>query len=208
MTATAKLASALPQVSTAAPMEDTAASVQELTIASNQIAANAGRVNPYAVRNELLVERAKERVRYKNGYTLPTSAEVLLANADKRDYNHRRTLARNIVKATGKARPSDTDAHHIVAARHQDARLARLKLFSVGVGINDGDNGVFLPNKGVGLPEHPKAPHHRTNHRLRYHLSVYRELQFAGDTAQARGALRLLKRRILDGVLVLNVESE
>ena len=204
MTAAAKSARPPVQVASAAPPEDTPASVQELTIAGNQIAANAGSVNPYEIRNELLVKRAKERVRYKNGYTLPASAEVLLANAERAGYNHRRTLARNIVHATGQARPDDVDAHHIVALRHFDAKASRIKLFSLGIGINDAANGVFLPNNGVGLPGYPNAPHHRKDHKFRYHLTVFRELQFAGDADQGRATLGMLRGRILNGALVLN----
>jgi hypothetical protein len=196
-----------------APPADTAESVLALTVAGNrivgaQVASNEGAVNPYALRNELLIERTKQRVRYKNGITLPVSAEVLRANADDLAYNHRRKLATNTEKVHRQTRPVNTDAHHIVALRQPDALPSRLRLFAVGIGINDGDNGVFLPNKGVGLPGYPQAPYHRARHRFGYHMAVFRELQFATDNGQARAVPKMLRGRILSGVLKLNLGEE
>ncbi|MBD8879572.1 AHH domain-containing protein [Rhodanobacter sp. 7MK24] len=177
--------------------------VFELTIATNRIAAGAPDVNPYGVRNDLLTRKEKARVRYNNGVTLPTSAEQLLANAERRDYNHRRTLSRNIVKATTQSRPASTCAHHIVALRDPEATNSRALLFGWGIGINDADNGVFLPQSSTGLPGYPNAPRHNPHHRVAYHLAVYDELQYAGNTQQGRATLRFLKTKILSGALPL-----
>lgn len=103
-------------------------------------------------------------MRYKNGFTLPTAASVLLANAARQDYNHRRGLSGNIVAASKQARPSQACAHHIVALLAAGAARSRMLLFRWGIGINDADNGVFLPAKQVGLPGHPAAAHHKPHH--------------------------------------------
>ena len=117
----------------------------DLTLAASRIVDQNSGANPYGVRNRLLTRKEKARVRYLNGMTLPTSAEVLSANAEDRGYNHRRTLSRNIVHGTKQPRQVDVCAHHIVAWRDSAADLSRTRLFGCGIGINDADNGVFLP---------------------------------------------------------------
>lgn len=185
------------------PASVTPLDVLDLTIASNLISSSSNGVNPYRVRNELLTRKSKARVRYQNGSTLPTSAEVLFANAERRDYNHRRTLSRNVVKATSRPRPEGACAHHIVALRDPEAMSSRVLLFGWGIGINDADNGVFLPRDQAGLPGHPSAPRHNPHHRVAYHLAVYDELQYAENTEEGRATLRFLKAKILSGVLAL-----
>ncbi|MGN6705572.1 MAG: AHH domain-containing protein [Rhodanobacter sp.] len=177
----------------------------DLTIAANQIVAQTGDVNPYQVRNQLLTRKEKARVRYRNGVTLPTSAKVLMANAERRDYNHRRTLSRNIVQGTKQSRPADVCAHHIVALGDRLAGPSRAVLFECSIGINDVDNGVFLPRYFNKLPGHPNAPRHDPHHHREYHLAVYDELLLVelGDTHACRATLKSLKADILSGVLPL-----
>lgn len=198
MSAQPKHAAASP-----APATTTSAGILDLTIAGNRISANASDVNPYGVRNELLLKQEKARVRYKNGETLPTSAEVLLANANRKDYNHRRTLSRNIVAATAQSRPANTCAHHIVALGDPEARESRNLLYGWGIGINDADNGVFLPSKGRGLPSYPNATHHTPSHKQLYHLEVYSQLSRRDGTEDGRKGLRSLKSQLLSGELSL-----
>lgn len=198
MSAQPKHAAASP-----APATTTSAGILDLTIAGNRISANASDVNPYGVRNELLLKQEKARVRYKNGETLPTSAEVLLANANRKDYNHRRTLSRNIVAATGQSRPTNTCAHHIVALGDPEARESRTLLYGWGIGINDADNGVFLPSKGPGLPGYPNATHHTPSHKQLYHLEVYSQLSRRDGSEDGRRGLRSLKSQLLSGELSL-----
>lgn len=174
-----------------------------LTIVTNRMSSGIDGVNPYRVRNQLLTRKEKARVRYANGRTLPTSAEVLLANAERRDYNHRRTLSRNIVQATSQPRPVNACAHHIVALRDLEATSSRALLFDWGIGINDVDNGVFLPRDRAGLPGYSSAPRHNPHHRVAYHLAVYDELQYAQNTEEGRSTLRFLKAKILSGALAL-----
>ncbi|PTT79019.1 hypothetical protein DBR42_22215 [Pelomonas sp. HMWF004] len=188
---------------TVAPTVNTAADLIAVSIASNRVSSNASNVNPYEVRNELLIREQKARVRYQNGITLPTSAEVLLANARRKDYNHRRTLSRNIAAATAQPRPADACAHHIVAHRDPEATSSRTLLYGWGIGINDADNGVFLPSKCVGLPGYPKAPRHDPYHRATYHVAVYMQLRRGRDVESGRQRLRSIKTQLLSGALPL-----
>lgn len=177
----------------------------DLTLAANRIVGQGSGANPYELRNRLLVKQEKARVCYRNGMTLPTSAEVLSANAERCDYNHRRTLSRNIVQGTGLLRPMNVCAHHIVALRASAAELSRERLFECGIGINDVDNGVFLPSLANGLPGHPNAPRHGSHHSDEYHTVVYLALQRVtpGDTQQCRARLKSLKADILSDLLPL-----
>jgi hypothetical protein len=190
-------------ISSLAPDLDTPADILNLTIASNRIASNGRNFNSYDVRNSLLVRQQKARVRYRNGMTLPTSAEVLLANAERKDYNHRRSLSTNVTKATSQARPADVCAHHIVALRDIEAENSRLLLFVWGIGINDADNGVFLPRYGKGLPGYPDAAHHSPHHAATYHLTVFYQLSRATEVESGRVRLRSIKSQLLSGVLTL-----
>jgi hypothetical protein len=197
--------SAQPKIAAAAsvPAPSPSAAILDLTIAGNRISANASDVNPYGVRNELLLKQEKARVRYKNGVTLPIAAEVLLANANRKDYNHRRTLSRNIVAATSQSRPVNTCAHHIVALGDPEARESRNLLYTWGIGINDADNGVFLPSKGTGLPGYPNATHHTPHHKQLYHLEVYSQLSRRDGSEDGRRGLKSLKSQLLSGELPL-----
>lgn len=203
MSAKPKSAPITPALVTSYP-----ADVLDVTIASNRIAANAKDVNPYQVRNALLLQKAKARVRYEKGVTLPTAAIVLLANANRRDYNHRRTLSRNIVAATSQPRPANTCAHHIVALHDPEATLSRGLLFRWGIGINDADNGVFLPRTGRGIPGYPSAAHHTPHHDPDYHLVVYDQLREETEAVGGRKSLRSIKGQLLSGALSLYLEIE
>lgn len=189
----------------ALPAQDlsTPEDVLSLTIASNRIASNSRNFNSYESRNSLLIREEKARVRYKNGVTLPVSAEVLLANAERRDYNHRRTLSENIKAATSQPRPDDVCAHHIVALRDQEALSSRLLLFGWGIAINDADNGVFLPRNMTGVAGYPNAVRHTPHHAAPYHIAVFYQLRRATEVNAGRARLRSIKSQLLSGVLAL-----
>jgi len=149
------------------------------------------------------VKQAKARVLYKNGYTLPTGAATLLANAQRREYNHRRTLSRNIVAAAGQARPAAACAHHIVALKDGEAARSRTLLFRMGIGINDADNGVFLPSGQTGIAGHPSAAHHTSYHSPEYHYEVFVRLRRGSDEAGGRHELKDMKGDLLAGRMQL-----
>lgn len=187
-----------------APTEASAQEIAELTIVANEMAMNDAHMNVYEARNARLLERKKNRICYLNGYTQrPASVEKLLANAEDLAYNHRRTLARNVTKVEQASRPSVSCAHHIVALADKEARRSRQRIFGWGIGINDADNGVFLPRVGAGLPGHPNAAHHTPHHRVRYHLQVWMRLQRASDEPAGRTQLGAMKTDLLAGRMTL-----
>ena len=179
-----------------------AASLARFTAAVNRIAANSG-VNGYELRNEILVEMEKDRVRYENGRALQGySAERLFEDAKRSSANHRRTLARNLNADSGEARPDNVCAHHIVASKDIRAEDARDVIFEFGVAINDCDNGVYLPRfKNIPVPSMPKAPLHGPIHTARYHSAVAGRLILGEpqDAAACRGILRTIKKQIVGG---------
>jgi regulator of protease activity HflC (stomatin/prohibitin superfamily) len=170
----------------------------DFTIAANQIANSGANANSYEMRNTLLEVRRKARVRYKHGQTLPATAEKLRADAERK-VRHSRTLARNIKNATGVAKAAQADAHHIVAQADRRADRSRLVLFGWGIGINDVDNGVYLPkkfsSKVAGLED---ATAHENIHTDEYYLAVEVRLADAGrEPERGRQALRGIKGEIL-----------
>lgn len=174
--------------------------ITELTIAANQIGAGAGG-NPYEMRNDLILADGKQRIRYENGITLPASAQALLNDAESKS-RHSRKLGRNIQRASGQARPAQVEAHHIVAAKDERADRARRYLFNWGIGINDADNGVFLPRgAGASIPGQPNALNHRPLHTNKYYFVVTARLLTVSDEPQAEGrkALRSIKSELLAG---------
>ena len=178
------------------------ASLARFTAAINRIAANSG-VNGYELRNEILLDMAKERVRYENGQTIEGySAERLFEDAKRASANHRRTLARNLNAESGKERPDNVCAHHVVASKDMRADEARDVIFGWSIAINDSDNGVYLPRfKNIPVPSMSKAPLHGPIHTARYYGMVTGRLVLAEpeDEAACRAILRTIKKQIVAG---------
>jgi hypothetical protein len=173
-----------------------------MTAAINQSLASTD-LNAYSVRNAGIIARKKRNILYKNGYTLPASAERLLAEA-RSNVQHSRKLGRNLQRANPTtARPTGTDAHHIVAREAAAAHPSRVLIFAVGIGINDADNGVVLPRgKGASVPGLSGAAPHQHVHTATYHANVVAELYGAddvGDAGEIRGILRSIGSRLVRG---------
>lgn len=200
--------------------------ILEITITANRIAANKPGINPYRLRNALLVEEEKARICAENAVARvrkPRRApgpyarydakgltradkiytdKELQVDAEREGANHRRTLDRNLGKA-GYVRINNVCAHHIVASGHPDAYGSRRRLFKWGIGINDADNGVFLPGtRGIVVPTMEKAVQHDDLHADEgYYLLVDRRLSFADQSDQASGrkALRDMRDEMIGG---------
>lgn len=186
------------------PTELDAQQIVEFSTVMNEMAMNNAHVNAYEVRNALLIERKKNRIRYLNGYTeMPATVAQMLANAEDRKYNHRRTLARNISAVEEAKRPGAACAHHIVALTDKEARRSRDRIFKFGIAINDADNGVFLPRHSVGLPGYPKAAHHSPYHSPRYHGEVWLRLRTRSEETGTREELKGMKADLLAGRMTL-----
>ncbi len=195
------MATTLPN--NAPPAAPSAAEIVELAATAGELARNDSSVNPRELMNAELIREEKARVCYKNGITMPTAAEVLLANAERKKYNHRRTLSTSIVSASQTPRPTAVCAHHIVALTDKDARRARIHIFQHSIGINDADNGVFLPAHQAGMPGYPLAAHHKPKHSPEYHYAVFLRVLRGKDQAGCRGQLRGIKGSLLAGTMSL-----
>ena len=224
--------------------------ILELTLGINTIASNQERINPYSLRNEVLFEQEKQRVRLENGFdadppgmplpalfdvpddeleaaeseestekTKPTrirygrdgktltdpnaySFDELEADALHKPDGHSKKLGRNIVKLENKKRPKFVDAHHIVSSTAEGALPSRLKLFAWKIGINDADNGVFLPRfENVKVRGLYRATWHAVIHTPTYHGRVFARLLQADplDPESARLKLRGMKAEMQRG---------
>jgi hypothetical protein len=161
-------------------------------------------VNAHAVANAQFIDRRKTEIRYKNGRTLPTSARKLLADARSRELKHSAVLSNNMMDS-GQTRPDDVAAHHIVAWQHRDAFPSQRLLFGWGIGINDADNGVYLPRfRKSAVPSLPQAHKHSSLHTWVYYTQVFGRLVLIEperkNSPAGRGALREIKSELVAGV--------
>jgi hypothetical protein len=198
----------------------------EITLSANRIATNKPGINPYELRNDVLIEEEKARICSENGLDAAPkprrpirayarydakgltrvdkgyTADQLETDAEREGANHRRTLDRNLGKS-GFVRVANVCAHHIVASGHPDADGSRRMLYAWGIGINDADNGVFLPaRRSVTVPTLKDAVQHDDLHADDfYYLLVERRLLLADQAVQASGrsALRSMRGEMVKG---------
>lgn len=134
---------------------------------------------------------------------MPATAEALQADAERR-VRHSRTLGRNMRNANPTAcKPDQVDPHHIVAQLDPRATEARTFLFNWGIGINDADNGVYLPRYRTScVPSLPNAPNHQGVHTTKYYLAVTQVLfAFSDQPKEAgRAALRSIRADLIAGI--------
>jgi hypothetical protein len=147
--------------------------MMELMLMSNEILGGDSAVNSYQVRNSRALAKAKSLVLYKNGVTkLPVSVRRLQADALAKG-DHSLALSGNIQLARGEIQVPGTDAHHIVSRTHRLAKYSRKYLFDWRIGIDDADNGVFLPRvPGANIAGLEKANAHDPIHSKLYHATV------------------------------------
>jgi hypothetical protein len=168
-------------------------------------------VNPKAAANSVIIEQAKDGVRYRNGRTMPMSAKRLMAAARLKSIRPSYILSDNLV-ASGQRRPDGVAAHHIVAAGDRRAIRSQRRLFGWHISLNDADNGVYLPRyKSTIVDSLPDATKHSGLHTGLYHLEVFARLvqvpaAFANQE-RGRESLRLIKKELIDGVFPFRRED-
>lgn len=170
------------------PFQQPLANLQELTIAANMICKTG---NPYELRNSLIIHEIKRQVLYKNGYTLPVGAQVLLNEAASK-IRHARKLAANMHKADPTLKKhAELDTHHIVAAQDRRATEARKIMFGNQVGVNDAANGRYTPRKkACSVPGMGMAIPHENIHTDTYYVYVTMQM----ETVRATNADTCRKR--------------
>lgn len=135
------------------------------------------------------------------------ACQILLSTVNThtaRSVNHSEILSRNMRAARpAEAQPPQTATHHIVARADQRAARGRRLLFQCSIGINDADNGCWLPmTKTSSVACMPNAMTHSGLHTTKYHLKVTLRLTFVDDQDTARKALRDIKDELVDGTSI------
>jgi hypothetical protein len=176
--------------------------MMELTLVVNELLGAEASINPYQVRNSKALSAAKGLVCYKNGVTKqPMSVKRLKADAlEKRD--HSLALSGNMQLARSEMQIQGTDAHHIVSRTHKLARFSRDYLFAWRIGIDDADNGVFLPEQfGMNIPGLEKANAHSPIHSGLYHTEVASRLLLRRrePASAGRAELRAMREEMIAG---------
>ena len=186
-----------------APVKD----IVEQRIAAAAMAASSGlATNPIEfVNTHNLIEAKKKWIKAsydKQGKTVPMAALDLAADAC-RPIRHSRILANNLIKASGgQCRPEFTDAHHIVGRLDLRAHRSRIILFNKSIGMNDADNGGFIPRyRSSVVPCMPKAHFHQEIHTGTYYLTVELRLRSVANQPEetVRATLREIKKEIIAG---------
>lgn len=180
---------------------------------ARQLRVNAARfvpgANAQAIVNAMILEAQKSKIRHASGVTLPASATQLLADARRNDLKHSLILSYNMGEANID-RPKGVAAHHIVSRKPMRAHPSQMILFAWGIGINDVDNGVYLPRfaktEVLSLPD---ALKHSKIHTGVYHLAVFDRLaevrkQPAGV---GREVLRGIKAELVSGTFPYRPED-
>jgi len=179
-----------------------ATELEELTLMCNELLGDQKEINCYRARNSRALAKAKALVCYRNGVTKqPASVKRLQADALRKD-DHSLALSGNMQLARGEMQLPGTDAHHIVSRTHKLAKYSRKYLFDWRIGIDDADNGVFLPEQaGANIPGLEKATPHSPIHTRLYHLEVASRLsgQRGEPVAVGRAELRGMREEMIAG---------
>lgn len=92
------------------------------------------------------------------------------------------------------SRPARCHAHAIVAGKHKYAVNLRLRMAKLGIGVDDVDNGCWLPENTAATPhpEMPKAPPHSRIHRYNYYFWIDSRLKSIVEENNFRRGLKFI----------------
>lgn len=98
-------------------------------------------------------------------------------------------------------RPQKVHAHAIVAGKHQLAAQIRLRMASLKIGIDDVDNGCWLPENSAATPHPamPDAPPHSRIHRYNYYFWINSRLASVAQNQTFRNRLKLIAQMLYTG---------
>lgn len=99
------------------------------------------------------------------------------------------------------SRPARTHAHAIVAGKHPLAAAIRLIMSKLKIGIDDVDNGCWLPENTAATPHPamPKAPPHSRIHRYNYYFWISSILSSHRNADAFRSRLKLIAQMLYTG---------
>lgn len=140
-----------------------------------------------------------------------TRGEFLARRNKMEKEKHRPTsVLANYLRAVGRAKPSPWHSpHHIVPGkgRTKAAYRARILLHTLGIGINDPDNGVWLIHKKAdkGHWSMPISDAHLEIHTENYESWIERHLNQAPTETLARQKLSYIRGLLQSGAQPANV---
>lgn len=122
----------------------------------------------------------------------------------KNEKHHPTTLLANYMRADGRPKPSPKHtAHHIVPGkgRTKSTFRARIRLHSLGIGINDPDNGAWMVRykENKGHWSMPEAKAHLEIHTNNYESWVERHIKLVSTEGSARTKLEYLRLILQSG---------
>jgi A nuclease family of the HNH/ENDO VII superfamily with conserved AHH len=100
------------------------------------------------------------------------------------------------LEAAGFKRPDESAAHHMVSESHRRAADLKDRLIALGIGINDAENGVFLPQ--VPGSQAPGA-YHPSLHNNDYYNQLQRDFIDVNTKDRAIEVLANIRSQLLNG---------
>jgi len=154
------------------------------------------------------VEEYKARNRKRPGETIADARSR--GNRMKNEKHHPTETLAKYMRADGRPKPSPKHTpHHIVPGKGRTKAVyrARIRLHTLGVGINDPDNGVWLVRlkKDKGHWSMPDSNSHLEIHTKNYEGWVERHINLAQNESLARNKLTYLRLLLQNGEQPKNV---
>ncbi|MCO1334004.1 AHH domain-containing protein [Microbulbifer sp. OS29] len=160
------------------------------------------------VQHQLEEYRQAARVATEGDFASQLEAQEILAD----EKHHPTKKLANFMRMDGRPQPSPRfTPHHLVQGKGkgQDAARARVELHMQGIGVNDADNGVWMPRTKAdkGHWAYPNTAAHSEIHTLNYEKWVYANVSFKASEQAMRGALSILRAHLKDGTQPEQVTS-
>ncbi|MCL6269346.1 AHH domain-containing protein [Sansalvadorimonas sp. 2012CJ34-2] len=129
------------------------------------------------------------------------------------DEHQSQRLGENM-RAVGRPKPTERyDAHAIVSGSHDRAALSRVKMARLRVGLDDPDNGAWLPRRGHDAKGSrcwatPGAIPHSRIHRKSYYNWITRQVSPVTNRDVLKQRLRTTGARLESGDIPANIKEE
>jgi RHS repeat-associated protein len=128
-------------------------------------------------------------------YVLAGGAPVLVHNADKGCADK----LRKAMNAAGKPEPATPHSpHHIVAGNSPKAAPARAQLDKFGIGVNDAENGVWLPRSSSSPNPNGMSVHSKI-HTNEYYDRVNDLMSGARNRSEALDVIEHMRQQLIGG---------
>lgn len=166
-----------------------------LDIVIENTASKEGNLTQSDINKVIVAAQIQEGIeRYRMSVAQKTSKELL-----EEEHNSAR-LGRHLVERYG-VRPPRCHAHAIVAGKHKYAAFTRVVMAKFKIGIDDTDNGCWLPENTAATPHpsFPKAPPHSRIHREGYFGWLRSRLGSIRVESAFRNQLNLVGRMLQNG---------